>query len=120
VNSSKRGLASIVILLVLFLAAFSSLSSAQVALSASANGRDEKAVQEALQTWWTTSMKTHDQRIAWWREAQFGCFILGRVYSTFGGEWNGKPFKGYAEHMMRIKKIRGPNMQTRWSRFSIP
>ena len=50
-------------------------------------------------------MKNHDQRIAWWREAQFGCFIHWGVYSTFGGEWNGKPFKGYAEHMMRIQKI---------------
>jgi alpha-L-fucosidase len=88
------------------LLAFSSLSRAQQAtISAAANGRDEKAVEEALQTWWTASMKTHDQRIAWWREAQFGCFIHWGVYSTFGGEWNGKPFKGYAEHMMRIKKI---------------
>ena len=50
-------------------------------------------------------MKTHDQRIAWWREAKFGCFIHWGVYSTFGGEWNGKPFRGYAEHMMRINKI---------------
>jgi alpha-L-fucosidase len=50
-------------------------------------------------------MKNHDQRIAWWRDAQFGCFIHWGVYSTYGGEWNGKPFKGYAEHMMRINRI---------------
>jgi alpha-L-fucosidase len=70
-----------------------------------APGRDEKAVEEAIATWWTASMKNHEQRIAWWREAQFGCFIHWGVYSTFGGEWNGKPFKGYAEHMMRSQKI---------------
>ena len=50
-------------------------------------------------------MKTHDQGIAWWREAKFGCFIHWGVYSTYGGEWNGKPFRGYAEHMMRINKV---------------
>jgi Alpha-L-fucosidase len=69
------------------------------------NKRDQKAVAEALQTWWPASMKNHDQRIAWWREAKFGCFMHWGVYSTFGGEWNGKPFRGYAEHMMRSQKI---------------
>src|SRR5262249_30889541 len=68
-------------------------------------GRDEKAVEEALQGWWPASMKTHEQRIAWWREARFGCFIHWGPYSVFGGEWNGKPFRGYAEHMMRSQKI---------------
>jgi alpha-L-fucosidase len=67
--------------------------------------RDDKAISEAVNGWWTASMKSHDQRIAWWREAQFGCFIHWGVYSTSGGEWNGKPFRGYAEHLMRIKKI---------------
>jgi alpha-L-fucosidase len=74
-------------------------------LSGASKGRDEQAIDEALKGWWTASMKNHDQRIAWWRDAQFGCFIHWGVYSTFGGEWNGKPFKGYAEHMMRIQKI---------------
>lgn len=50
-------------------------------------------------------MMTHEQRMAWWRQARFGCFIHWGVYSTYGGEWNGKPFRGYAEHMMRIQKI---------------
>jgi len=70
-----------------------------------AKGRDEKAVEEALHGWWPASMKTHEQRIAWWRDARFGCFIHWGAYSTFGGEWNGKPFRGYAEHMMRSQKI---------------
>jgi alpha-L-fucosidase len=77
----------------------------QPSILVNASTRDEQAIQEALSGWWTASMKNHDQRIAWWREAQFGCFIHWGVYSTFGGEWNGKPFKGYAEHMMRIQKI---------------
>lgn len=79
--------------------------SAQSTNHAATKGRDEAAVEEAIATWWTASMKNHDQRIAWWREARFGCFIHWGVYSTFGGEWNGKPFKGYAEHMMRSQKI---------------
>jgi alpha-L-fucosidase len=70
-----------------------------------AGGRDDKAIEEALRGWWTASMKSHDQRIAWWRDAQFGCFIHWGVYSSFGGEWKGKPFRGYAEHMMRSQKI---------------
>lgn len=80
-------------------------SAQQQALISDPKGRDDKAIEEAVNGWWTASMKGHDQRIAWWREAQFGCFIHWGVYSTFGGEWNGKPFRGYAEHMMRIQKI---------------
>jgi len=77
----------------------------QPATKAPSEGRDDRAVGEALKGWWTASMKNHEQRIAWWRDAQFGCFIHWGVYSTFGGEWNGKRFKGHAEHMMRIQKI---------------
>lgn len=77
----------------------------QIGNASSNDDRDEKAVKEAVAGWWSASMKTHDRRIAWWREAQFGCFIHWGVYSTFGGEWNGKPFRGYAEHMMRSQKI---------------
>ena len=73
--------------------------------SESGKVRDQKAIDDAVNGWWTASMKTHDQGIAWWREAQFGGFIHWGVYSTYGGEWNGKPFRGYAEHMMRINKV---------------
>jgi alpha-L-fucosidase len=55
--------------------------------------------------WWRESMKTHDQRIAWWREARFGMFIHWGVYSTLEGEWQGQPVVGYAEHIMRKSKI---------------
>lgn len=79
--------------------------SAQQTTSPAGSPRDQKAVDDAINGWWPASMKSHDQRIAWWREAKFGCFIHWGVYSTFGGEWNGKPFRGYAEHMMRINRI---------------
>ena len=67
--------------------------------------RDQKAIDEAINGWWTTSMKNHDQRIRWWREAKFGMFIHWGVYSTAGGEWKGKKVSGYAEHLMRKEKI---------------
>jgi alpha-L-fucosidase len=67
--------------------------------------RDQEAIDEAKQGWWTASMRNHDQRIQWWREAKFGMFIHWGVYSTAGGEWKGKKVNGYAEHLMRKEKI---------------
>ena len=67
--------------------------------------RDQKAIDDAINGWWTASMKNHDQRIAWWRAAKFGMFIHWGVYSTAGGEWKGKRVNGYAEHLMRKEKI---------------
>lgn len=55
--------------------------------------------------WWRESMKTHDQRMDWWREARFGMFVHWGVYSCLGGTWQGQPIKGYAEHIQRILKI---------------
>ncbi|RPD41091.1 alpha-L-fucosidase [Chitinophaga barathri] len=67
--------------------------------------RDSIAIADAVDGWWTASMKNHDARIAWWREAKFGCFIHWGVYSVPGGEWKGKKVGGYAEHLMRKEKI---------------
>ncbi|TZF83098.1 alpha-L-fucosidase [Pedobacter sp. BS3] len=67
--------------------------------------RDQKAIDEAEDGWWTASMKTHDERIQWWREARFGMFIHWGVYSLPAGEWKGKKVNGYAEHLMRKEKI---------------
>lgn len=67
--------------------------------------RDQKAIDDAVNTWWTASMKTHDQRIQWWRDAKFGMFIHWGVYSLPAGEWKGKKVGGYAEHLMRKEKI---------------
>lgn len=69
------------------------------------NTRDGKAIASALDGWWTAASKTREQRVAWWRDARFGCFIHWGVYSGPGGEWQGEPVRGYAEHLMRIKKI---------------
>ena len=70
-----------------------------------AKARDQKAIDEAIAGWWKLSMKTHDQRIAWWREARFGMFIHWGVYSLPAGEWNDHKVSGYAEHLMRKEKI---------------
>ncbi len=75
------------------------------ALAAQPNDRDSKAIQQAEQGWWKAAQATRDQRLVWWREARFGCFIHWGAYSGPAGEWNGKPFSGYAEHLMRIQKI---------------
>jgi len=55
--------------------------------------------------WWRESMKSHDQRIQWFRQARFGMFIHWGVYSTLAGEWKGEPVQGYAEHIQRKCKI---------------
>ena len=67
--------------------------------------RDQKAIDDAVNTWYTASMKTHEQRIQWWRDAKFGMFIHWGVYSLPAGEWKGKKVSGYAEHLMRKEKI---------------
>jgi alpha-L-fucosidase len=33
-----------------------------------------------------------EKRMQWWEEGQFGMFLHWGVYSTFGGEWQGKDF----------------------------
>lgn len=70
-----------------------------------AAARDSIAITEAVNGWWKASMKDHERRIAWWRDAKFGCFIHWGVYSVPGGEWKGKKVGGYAEHLMRKEKI---------------
>jgi alpha-L-fucosidase len=55
--------------------------------------------------WWRKSMETRDQRLGWFREARFGMFIHWGAYSHVGGVWEGEPVEGYAEHLMRKKKI---------------
>ena len=67
--------------------------------------RDQHAIDEAVNTWWTASMKTQAQRIQWWKEAKFGMFIHWGIYSLPAGGWKGKKVSGYAEHLMRKEKI---------------
>lgn len=70
-----------------------------------AQARDKKEIDKAMNGWWTASMKTHDARVEWWREARFGMFIHWGIYSLPGGEWKGKKVSGYAEHLMRKEMI---------------
>ncbi len=67
--------------------------------------KDKEAVDRALNGWWQESMKTHDQRVAWFKKAKFGCFVHWGVYSGPAGIWKGKDVMGYAEHLMRKEKI---------------
>ena len=55
--------------------------------------------------WWRDSMKTRDERLAWFREARFGMFIHWGVYSGLGNEFHGRKGGGYAEHIQRVLKI---------------
>jgi alpha-L-fucosidase len=59
----------------------------------------------AREGWLPRAQATRAERVAWWRDARFGMFIHWGVYSGLAGEWQGEPVKGYAEHIMRIKRI---------------
>src|SRR5690348_4757334 len=65
-----------------------------------ARQRDEAAAKDAVDGWWTAALKTRDQRLAWWRDARFGCFIHWGVYSSLAGEYNGRKGGSYSEHIM--------------------
>lgn len=70
-----------------------------------AAARDAAAIQDAKTGWYAESLKTRDQRLQWWREARFGCFVHWGAYSVLGGVWKDGPNPGYAEHIMRVNKI---------------
>jgi len=73
--------------------------------TARGNARDEAAGADAINGWWTAALKNRDERLAWWRDARFGCFIHWGVYSALGGEYNGQRGGSYSEHIMRQLKI---------------
>jgi alpha-L-fucosidase len=70
-------------------------------VSPEARKRDEAAVQDALNGWWKDALPGRDQRLAWFREAKFGCFIHWGVYADPAGEYKGKKGGSYSEHIMR-------------------
>src|SRR5439155_3346981 len=70
-------------------------------VSPEARNRDEAAVKEALDGWYTAALPGREQRLAWWREAKFGCFIHWGVYADLAGEYKGKKGGSYSEHIMR-------------------
>lgn len=55
--------------------------------------------------WWRESMKGRDERIEWWQDARFGCFIHWNASAVLAGEWQGEVHMGYAEHIQRMAKI---------------
>ncbi|WMT39073.1 alpha-L-fucosidase [Paenibacillus sp. D2_2] len=67
--------------------------------------RDHHEIERAIDGWWPESLENMESRMAWWREARFGCFIHWGLYSLSGGRWKGSKSVGYAEHLMRMKKI---------------
>jgi len=67
--------------------------------------QDSLAVRDALDGWWKNSEETLNNRMSWYEEAKFGCFIHWGVYSVAGGEWKGNVVSGYSEHLMRKEKI---------------
>lgn len=58
--------------------------------------------------WWRESLKTRNERLKWWRDARFGCFIHWNASALLAGEWQGKAYPGYAEHIQRMAKIPCP------------
>lgn len=67
--------------------------------------QDSAVVKSALTGWWKESMRNSKERMSWFNDAKFGCFIHWGVYSVPAGIWNGKKIGGYTEHLMRQAKI---------------
>lgn len=70
---------------------------------------DKDAVRKAYDGWWAESQKNLDERMDWYNDAKFGCFIHWGVYSVPGGIWKGKRIGGYTEHLMRSFRIPIPD-----------
>lgn len=66
---------------------------------------DREALIEAAEGWWKTARENYDERMSWYNDVKFGCFIHWGVYSGAAGLWKGKRFGGYTEHLMRKAKI---------------
>ncbi|MCB9898450.1 MAG: alpha-L-fucosidase [Planctomycetes bacterium] len=58
---------------------------------------------ERLDAQAASTAPTHDERMAWWRDARFGLFIHWGLYSVPGGEWNGQT--GHAEWIRTTAQI---------------
>lgn len=63
--------------------------------------QDKAALENALNGWWSDAHKNYDERMSWYNDAKFGCFIHWGVYSVPAGIWKGKKLGGYTEHLMR-------------------
>ena len=66
---------------------------------------DKDAIRKAYDGWWTESQKNHKERMAWFHQAKFGCFIHWGPSSVQAGVWKGRRIGGYTEHLMRSARI---------------
>src|SRR5215813_3967728 len=66
---------------------------------------DPPAAEDPAAAWQRDCGATHDQRMAWWREARFGMFIHWGVYSVPAGVWKGDQSKHIGEWLMLDYKI---------------
>jgi hypothetical protein len=64
--------------------------------------QDKEAVKKALEGWWTESQKNLEERMEWYNDAKFGCFIHWGPYSVQGG--CNMPLKPYAKSI-RITEL---------------
>lgn len=69
---------------------------AWMAGSRAAAGADEPDYAAAVER----AARTHDERIAWWREARLGMFIHFGLYSIAADDWPGVPHGRYSEWLM--------------------
>ena len=79
-----------IVLLLAIIALTPPVFSQEDKVSPEARQRDEAAVQDALQGWWKAALPGRDQRLAWFRDAKFGCFIHWGVYADPAGEYKGR------------------------------
>lgn len=63
--------------------------------------QDKEALQDALDGWWSEARGNFDERMSWYNDAKFGCFIHWGVYSVPAGIWKGRELGGYSERLMR-------------------
>ena len=67
--------------------------------------QDYDAAREALDGWYRDSLHTLHDRMSWFNEARFGCFVHWGPYADLESVWAGRLFSGYAEHIMRMAQI---------------
>lgn len=66
---------------------------------------DKLALEKASHSLWKESKRNYDQRMEWYADAKFGCFIHWGVYAVPAGIWKDQEIGGYTEHLMRKTKI---------------
>ena len=68
--------------------------------------RDAEALADGLHGdgWLQKSLSENADRVPWWLDVKFGCFVHWGIYAIAAGQWNGRSC-GYAEHLQRAMKI---------------